>query len=211
MVQQRIEARSVVERLGIRAHQYNAYEADDIIATLALLARSAGQAVTVVSADRDLEQVLRPGDEFWNLSAGQRRSYSAVRRRLRISPEQLPELLALRGDTADNVPGVPGINTGLARRLVRKWGGIEALYAALDSADNTGTMVEPTLADSLLDHREQVYLARSLTSLEKVPLGSEAITAVTADIGDIKEECDRLRLPANTQGALVERSLRSQR
>ncbi|MEM7379124.1 MAG: 5'-3' exonuclease H3TH domain-containing protein [Pseudomonadota bacterium] len=208
MAQQRLDARAAVAQLGYAALQHDAYEADDIIATLARRARAAKRAVVIVSADRDLVQVLRPGDEYWHLAAGQRKAYSTVQKGLRVTPERLPEVLALCGDAVDNVPGVPGINRGLATRLIRKWGSVEALYSHLDRGLASGVRGAPGLADTLLTHREQVDAARALVQLVDVPLDDDAASAPTTTASQVVNVCARLGLERAAADALVARAER---
>lgn len=206
MAQQRLDARSVVAQLGFAALQDDAHEADDIIATLARRARTAQRAVVVVSADRDLVQVLRPGDEYWHLAAGQRKAYSTVHKGLRVTPDRLPEVLALCGDAADNVPGVSGINRGLAARLIRRWGSVEALFEHLDRGQSLGVRAAPGLADVLLAHRAQVDAARALVQLVDVPLDDGAATAPTTTAARVVDVGARLGLERVAVDALVGRA-----
>ncbi len=180
MVAQRVRAQQVVRQLGLAGLSSPAFEADDIIATLARQSRDSAIAVVIVSADRDLLQLLEPGDEFWNLSADQRLSYSAACKKLRLKPHQLPSLLALCGDAADNVPAVPGMTRHLATRLLRRWGDVETLYANLDAVARSRLPHASTLAEALRTHREQVDVSLSLTQLGSVPGVDVALVGTVA-------------------------------
>ncbi len=169
MQAQRARAPALVQSLGFSGWLNPTYEADDIIATLARRSRELACAVVVVSADRDLLQVLRPGDEFWNLSAGSQLSYTAASRKLRLKPEQLSELLALCGDVADNVPGVPGVTRHVAVRLIRRWGDVDAVLANLDAISRSKLPRAEALVAALRDHADQIMLARELTRMQTVP------------------------------------------
>src|SRR5690606_2708554 len=98
------------------------YEADDIIASLAACLRQRGYAVTVVSADKDLAQLVQAEDDaWWDFARGVILDREGVRRRFGVAPEQIADLLALSGDKVDNIDGVPGVGYKLAAKLLQKY------------------------------------------------------------------------------------------
>ncbi|MEW6283156.1 MAG: 5'-3' exonuclease H3TH domain-containing protein, partial [Candidatus Eremiobacterota bacterium] len=131
-----------LDRLGIPALSVDGYEADDVMATLAWRAVHAGQPVTVVSSDKDLAQVLEyPGDvELLRVSGtGKTAKVESIRRDqaekvFGVAPTLIPSLLALRGDTVDNIPGIPGIGQKTAESLLKRSGGLTALLEAPEQA-----------------------------------------------------------------------------
>jgi len=152
----------VLQTLHVTQLRLEGYEADDLIATLARKAVSQGWDVLIVTGDRDAFQLIegpvkvvytRRGisdivlaDEGW------------VEERYGISPDQYVDYAALRGDTSDNLPGVPGVGEKTASRLVAEYGDLDNLY--LSVAEQT-----PKLRDNLSEHREQVFLNRELMRL----------------------------------------------
>jgi len=154
--------REVVDTLGMRQLELPGFEADDVIATVASQASTEGWDVLIVSGDRDTFQLIddhcrvlytRRGisdmvvaDEAW------------VEERYGIRADQYPEYAALRGDTSDNLPGVPGVGEKTATRLIAGYGNLEGLYDHLDEQT-------PKLSESLTAHREQVFLNRRLMRL----------------------------------------------
>ena len=103
----------------LRNSQAQQYEADDIIGTLAARARAAGLRNVLVTRDKDLSQLMRDGDVFWDYSGNIRYHYHEIGPRFGAVPESIADFLALTGDTVDNIPGVPGIGKKTAAELVR--------------------------------------------------------------------------------------------
>ena len=101
--------RDVVRALGIAEYGSSRYEADDIIGTLAALGRREGQAVTIVSRDKDLTQLVTARDIYWDAVADVRYGYDDIEERFGVVPERMADFLALMGDAVDNIPGVPGV------------------------------------------------------------------------------------------------------
>jgi DNA polymerase I len=136
-------------------------EADDIIASYAVAAIKEGWKVTVVSSDKDLMQLIDPGkidmlDTMKNIRLGP----EAVVEKFGVGPEQLGDVLALMGDTADNVPGVPGIGPKTAAKLMQEFGSLEAVLGA------AATMKPSKMRDNLIEFAEQARLSRVLVTLK---------------------------------------------
>ena len=138
-------------------------EADDVMATLARRAELEGLDVVLVTGDKDLVQLvsdrvkilapLRRGEEYAWIDR------QAVLERWGVPPEHLVDVLALLGDTIDNVPGVPGIGEKTADELLRAFGSLEGIYAALDQVK------KPSIRKTLETHREQAFLSRELVTV----------------------------------------------
>src|SRR5215212_9375415 len=129
--------RQVLEALKIPMVDYPAHEADDVIATLATMARDRGDEVIVVTGDRDTYQLV---DDPLVKVLYNRRGVSdyvlydetGIVERTGVTPAQYPEYAALRGDPSDNLPGVPGVGEKTAARLIREGGGLDGVFASLD-------------------------------------------------------------------------------
>ena len=140
-------------------------EADDIIACYARAALAAGWRVTIVSSDKDLMQLIEePGATHGGLDLldtmnNRRIGRDYVIEKFGVPPEQLGEVLALMGDSVDNVPGVPGIGPKTASQLIQQFGDVEAVLA------NAGTIAKPKLRQSLIDHADNARLSRELVRL----------------------------------------------
>ncbi len=137
-------------------------EADDIIASYAVEAVRAGWKVTIVSSDKDLMQLIDPGkidmlDTMKNIRLGP----EAVVEKFGVGPEQLGDVLALMGDSADNVPGVPGIGPKTATKLMVEFGSLEAVLAAAPA------MKPSKMQQNLVEFAEQARLSRVLVTLKE--------------------------------------------
>src|SRR3546814_19885066 len=109
-------------------------EADDIIACYAEAALKQGWQVTIVSSDKDLMQLIQPGLDLLDTMNNRRIDRDYVIEKFGVPPEQLGEVLALMGDSVDNVPGVPGVGPKTASELIRTYGSLEAVLAAAPDA-----------------------------------------------------------------------------
>lgn len=133
-------------------------EADDVIATLVERLPPEAQ-VVIVTADKDLQQLLRPGVEILD-PRGRRIDRDSFRRQRGIDPERLPEVLALSGDPVDGIPGVPGIGPRTALELVRAHGSVEGVLGRLQEL-----ALPPAKKRALRDYGQQALLYRDLIRL----------------------------------------------
>ncbi|MGH9361374.1 MAG: 5'-3' exonuclease, partial [Thermoanaerobaculia bacterium] len=134
------------------------YEADDVLGTLACKGADAGYDVIVVSADKDLMQLVRPGVSFFHVIKEKLYGAEEVEQDYGVPPEKVPDYLALVGDTVDNIPGVPGIGKVGAKNLIKQFGSIEELVARIDEAPNK-------LRETLRAHAASLKLSKQLTTL----------------------------------------------
>jgi DNA polymerase-1 len=152
----------VLESLQITQLRMEGYEADDLIATLTKNAVEGGWEVLIVTGDRDAFQLVGGPVRVVYTRRGISDTVIAdeayVEERYGIRPDQYVEYAALRGDTSDNLPGVPGVGEKTASRLVADHGSLDEIYGAI--ADQT-----PKLRESLAAHREQVFLNKDLMTL----------------------------------------------
>ncbi len=135
-------------------------EADDIIACYAKAALAEGWAVTIVSSDKDLMQLIEPGLDLLDTMNNRRIGPDYVIEKFGVGPALLGDVLALMGDSVDNVPGVPGVGPKTASKLIGEFGGLEAVLAAAP------TMKPGKLRDNLIEHAEMARLSRRLVALK---------------------------------------------
>ena len=141
------------------------YEADDLIATYARLAREAGLEVTIVSSDKDLMQLVRPGVSLLDPVKNRAIGPDQVHERFGVPPEKVVDVQALAGDSTDNVPGVPGIGVKTAAQLIGDYGDLETLLA------HAAEIKQPKRRESLLQFAAQARISRRLVELRAdVPL-----------------------------------------
>ena len=135
------------------------FEADDIIASYTKAAVAAGWHVTIVSSDKDLMQLIQPGVDMYDTMKNERRGPDYVVGKFGVQPDQLGDVLALMGDSVDNVPGVPGIGPKTAAKLITEYGGLEA---ALEAAPS---MKKSKMQENLIAHADMARLSRKLVAL----------------------------------------------
>ncbi|KAA9017642.1 DNA polymerase I [Sphingobium limneticum] len=135
------------------------FEADDIIASYTQAAVRAGWHVTIVSSDKDLMQLIQPGVDMYDTMKNERRGADYVVGKFGVQPEQLGDVLALMGDSVDNVPGIPGIGPKTAAKLISEYGSLEA---ALDAAPS---MKKSKMQENLIAHADMARLSRRLVAL----------------------------------------------
>ena len=136
-------------------------EADDLIASYTQAALGAGWKVTIVSTDKDLMQLIQPGVDMLDPMKSERLGPQAVIEKFGVLPESLGEVLGLMGDTADNVPGVPGIGPKTAAKLIQEFGTVDQVLAA--AAD----MKPSKMRDNLIEFAEQARVSRILVELKR--------------------------------------------
>ena len=137
------------------------YEADDLIATYARLARERGQEVTVVSSDKDLMQLVREGVAMLDPVKNRTIGLEQVVERFGVPPEKVIDVQSLAGDSTDNVPGVPGIGVKTAAQLIAEYGDLDTL---LERAEE---IKQPKRRQNLIEFAEQARVSRRLVTLEQ--------------------------------------------
>ena len=164
-------ARRATDALGIPRVEVPEVEADDIIASYARAAQRAGKAVTIVSSDKDLMQLVghEEGDgspiQVYDTMKQRIVDAEAVEEKFGVRPNLLGDLLALTGDTSDNIPGVPGIGPKTAASLLHEYGSLEGVLAAAPA------IKQQKRRESLVAHAEDARLSRRLVALQDdVPL-----------------------------------------
>ncbi len=136
-------------------------EADDLIACYTQAAVAAGWKVTIVSTDKDLMQLIVPDKvDMLDTMKNERLGPHAVFEKFGVGPEKLGEVLALMGDSVDNVPGVPGIGPKTAAKLIQEFGDVEAVLAAAPD------MKPSKMRDNLIEHAAMARLSRVLVELK---------------------------------------------
>jgi DNA polymerase-1 len=142
------------------------WEADDLIASYSKAALAQGWQVTIVSSDKDLMQLLtEPGIDMLDTMKDKRFGPAEVEEKFGVLPDKLGEVLALMGDSVDNVPGVPGVGPKTAAKLILEHGSVEGVLAAAPD------MKKGKLRENLIEHAEQARLSRKLVELAcDVPL-----------------------------------------
>jgi 5'-3' exonuclease len=157
--------REFCRHMGLAEFASTQYEADDIIGTLAARTRAAGLKNVLVTRDKDLSQLIRAGDVYWDYTGNARYQYHEIGARFGAAPELIADFLALTGDSVDNIPGVPGIGKKTAALLFAVFGSLDELYANLERVAVLKLRGAGGIAAKLLAHKDAAYLARRLTGI----------------------------------------------
>lgn len=162
--------RTLTETLGVPVLADLRYEADDYIATLARMSRLP---VTIVSRDKDLQQLLSPTVHLLDPKDGSVADPETFAGEFGFPPAAFPDYQALTGDSVDNIPGVPGVGPKSARRLITTFGDLDGVYAAGADWSRAGIKPASRMAQRLEASREVVFLYRRILRLDdRVPLAA---------------------------------------
>ena len=165
--------RDAVRAFSVPCIEQAGFEADDIIASYALAAKAAGYDVTIVSSDKDLMQLIQPGIDLLDTMKNVRIDRAEVIEKFGVPPEKVGDVLALMGDTADNIPGVRGVGPKTAAELIIEFGDVEGVIA------NIGAIKKPKLRETLAASVADARLSRELVRLkDDIPL-AEPLDALT--------------------------------
>src|SRR5262245_12514953 len=148
------------EALGVPIITQQRYEADDVIGTMAERAAGEGYEVVIVTGDKDFFQLVRDGIRVWNpRDEGTWFDANGVQEKFGVRPDQVVDVLALMGDTIDNVKGVPGIGEKGARELISTYGTLDALL------EQAPTITKKNYREALLAHAEEARSSRELLKI----------------------------------------------
>jgi len=159
------QCRRYVRALGVMEHASPSYEADDLIGTLVEHGRRNGRPSTIVTRDKDLTQLLKQEDVFWDFSGKGKLRYEEIPDSFGVWPEQIADFLALAGDAVDNIKGVPGVGKKTATVLLQHFGSLDEIYDNLDRVHEVNVRGATTLGTKLETHRDDAMLARRLTGI----------------------------------------------
>lgn len=181
------------------------YEADDLIGTAAAQVRRDGHAVVIVSADKDMAQLLDEGDWQWDFARNERWDCAGVKPRYGIHAHQVADYLGLTGDASDNIPGVPGIGPKTAATLLGIYGSMDALLEKLHEVPLLKLRGAAQHAVRLREHRDSALLSRRLATIvldAPLPADFAAARRRAPDAEAIDRLCERLRIGPLTRRRL---------
>ena len=187
--------RDAASAYGILQLEAPGYEADDVIATLSNMAVDEGCHVNILSGDKDLMQLVTKDDggaciEMIDPMKMIRFCHTTVTEKWGVEPHLVGDVLGLAGDSADNIPGVPGIGPKIAASLIQDFGSLEALLENVDDVKQKGRR------EKLIEHTDLARLSRQLVELERnVPMEDMSFPAHFASVSDFRmEKLDQERL-----------------
>ena len=152
--------KEIIEKLGIKRIEIEGYEADDIIATLAKICEKEGYEVVIVTGDKDFKQLVTPNVILWDTMKDERIDYERLKKELGFDPSKYLDVLALAGDSIDNIPGVPGIGEKTAIKLIKQFGSLEGIYENLDKINQL------RLKENLKKHKDFAFLSKKLARID---------------------------------------------
>ncbi len=173
------DCRRAAVALGLTCLESEGYEADDLMGTIACTLRDAGRPVVLVSGDKDLAQLVGNGITLYDVARDEDFDRAKVIERFGVLPEQIPDLLALTGDSIDNIPGIPGIGAKTAVALIHGLGSLDAILAAPERIASLPLRQARAVAERVRAAGDQPRLARELATIAcDAPLDDFDITAI---------------------------------
>ncbi len=157
-----------VDCFGIRRLQKEGFEADDVIATVTHEAEKQGYRVEIITGDKDLMQLVNDDTTLYDTMKGVRIGRDQVREKFQVTPDQVVDVLALMGDSSDNIPGVAGIGPKTAAELINQFGSVEGIY------DRLAEIKQDKRRATLSEQRDMAFLSKQLATVKRdVPLEYE--------------------------------------
>jgi DNA polymerase I len=179
--------RPIVEAFGYRNLEFEGWEADDVIATLASRADEAGIKTCIVSTDRDAFQLVSENVCLMMTPRGVADVHvytpERVKARYGIPPERVPDFIGLKGDTSDNIPGIPGIGDKTAGQLVAQYGSLEGVLEHVDE-------LSPARAKNIRENAEQALVSKELATMRRdldIDCDPAQLVLAPPDRGQLKE------------------------
>jgi DNA polymerase I len=169
--------REATRAFNVACLETEGFEADDIIATLAREAVEAGGSCTIISSDKDLMQLIRPGVDMFDPMKTRVIGPDEVMEKFGVPPDKVIDVQSLAGDSVDNVPGAPGIGLKTAALLINEYGDLDTLLA------RASEIKQPKRREALVDNAEKIRISRDLVTLK-------SDTPVDATLDDLE-----IRLP----------------
>lgn len=160
-----ILCREFLRAMGIAEFSSAYYEADDIIGTLAQHYRRQGNRINIITADKDLAQLIHPNDLWWEYASNKKMGVKEIKKSFGIRPDQIADLLAIAGDKSDNIPGVPDIGISTAAKLLKRFDTLENLICNLPDIGQSKIRRAKHLQNQIEMHINQMRLARKLTGI----------------------------------------------
>ena len=152
--------RDAVKAFNVACIEQLGFEADDLIASYAKQMVDAGGDVTIVSSDKDLMQLVRPGVVMFDAMKSKKLGRDEVLEKFGVPPDKVVDVQSLAGDSTDNVPGVPGIGVKTAAELINEYGDLDALLA------RAGEIKQPKRREKLIEFADQARVSRDLVRLK---------------------------------------------
>jgi len=175
--------RQILDAYRIPVLELPGYEADDVIGTLAKKASTMGFDVVIVTADKDMLQLVGPRVRVFHTGREKFLDTAGVREFFGVAPEQVADVLALMGDSVDNIPGVPRVGEVTAKKWISEYGDLPTLLARAGE-------IKGKVGESLREHRENAVISRRLVEIPTdlpIPFEPDALRCAPADSKRLKD------------------------
>jgi len=180
--------KEILQHMGIKYFEIPGYEADDIIATFTEKFKKQYK-IFIITGDKDALQLLDENVKVINPANGEIRDIEYLKDKYNLTPEKITDLLALAGDTSDNIPGIPGIGEKTALKLLSQFSSLEDLY------NNIEKIKSEKLKEKIIQNKDIAFLSKELVKLHKnidIEIKFEDLKISFPDIGKLKEIFTRL-------------------
>jgi len=159
------QCQKLTRLLGISVFADNSYEADDLIGTLHHTYAERGYNICVVSADKDLAQLVRQSDWWWDYGKSKPLGFKALTAKFGVRPDQICDFLALAGDQVDNIPGVKGIGTKTAQVLLNHFNDLDSILARYKEIEFLSMRGAKSCQLKIKNHSEDAKLSKQLSQI----------------------------------------------
>ncbi len=157
--------REFLNAMGIAEFSSEYYEADDIIGTLANHYRKQGSKIILITADKDLTQLIHGSDLWWEYGNNKKLDSSSIKKSFGVRPDQIADLLAIAGDKSDNIPGVPDIGLSTAAKLLKRFDTLDNLIKSIPEIGKTNIRRAKYIQNQIEKYVDQLRLSRRLTGI----------------------------------------------
>lgn len=158
--------REFIRATGISEIASDCYEADDLLGTLATQSQQRGHQVTILSADKDLAQLIGEQDILWDYARNRRLNPKGIEKHFGVRPDQIADQLAIAGDKVDNIPGIPGVGMTTAARLLNRFDTLENLLDNISEIASMKIRGAARIQKLVDEHQDAVRLFKQLTTIE---------------------------------------------
>ncbi|MCT6697999.1 DNA polymerase I [Rheinheimera sp. 4Y26] len=206
----------IIHALGLPLLCISGVEADDVIGTIAMQATAVGRHVLISTGDKDMAQLVNPHVTLINTMTNTILDPDGVREKFGVGPELIIDFLALMGDKADNIPGLPGVGEKTAQALLQGLGSIATLYQRLDDIAALGFRGSKTIAEKMREFKDQLELSYQLATIKtdvELPKQLIDLHIQTPDYGKLAElyqQCEFRRWLSEVQSADKINTVRSE-
>lgn len=198
--------KAITDAMGFNVVSHSAFEADDLIGAAMVLARAQGYRGVIVSADKDLSQLLQDDDEQFDFARNVRWTHAGVKAKHGVHAHQIADYLALCGDAVDNIPGIQGIGQKTAAQLISHFGSLDALLDRVDEVTHLRIRGAAGIALRLKARQADARLFQQLTRIAtEAPIEhlEAPYACAPADVNRLSSLCDTLKFGPLTRRRLM--------